>query len=84
MLPPHENTESTENWFDRVSGRQRSSVCISGLVGRWFGMLAAERRAGALCLAACFTESSTVPEHNPLGLQGVSPQFWTHVAWLFA
>lgn len=56
MLLPHENTESTENWFDRVSGRQRSSVCISGLVARWFGMLAAERRADTLYLASYFTE----------------------------
>lgn len=79
MLPPYENTQSTENWFDRVSEGQRISVFISGLVGQWFWMLAAGRRAGGLCLASCFTQSSTAPEHNRLGLQGVSPQFWTHV-----
>lgn len=35
MLPPHENTESTENWFDRVfwkAAQQRLHLRVGGMV----------------------------------------------------
>lgn len=68
MLPAYENTQSRENWFACISGRQRIPVSIPGLMGRLFWMLAVEYSAGNL-----FYGEQQNAEHKQLSLQENAP-----------